>query len=390
MSLLVGLVGKPNSGKSTMLKALTLADVKIANYPFTTIEPNIATGYVTTTCLCKELNVKCNPQNSECKNGVRFIPVQLIDVAGLVPGAHLGKGLGNKFLDDLRQASVLIHVLDCSGTTDEEGRPCKEHEPKEDIEFLEQEIDEWFYAILKKGLAKYERIKKYEKTDLIKIMSDQVTGLGITENQVNEALNISEIEEINDNTIKKFATVLRKQTKPILIAANKIDLPEAEKNFENLKKEFPDKLIIPCSAELEVALKLADKNGLIKYSGSSKFEILKNLDEKQSKALKLIQNVLEKWKSTGIQECLNRAVFELLNYIVVYPVANTTKFSDHNNNVLPDAYLIPNGSTAKDLAYKIHEDIGKKFIGAIDARTGKRVGEDYQLKSNDIIKILTR
>ncbi|MEM4201360.1 MAG: GTPase, partial [Nitrososphaerales archaeon] len=114
--MLVGIVGKPNTGKSTFFNAATLMNVPMANYPFTTIQPNYGVAYLRKDCVCKRLNVKDNPVNSVCVNGVRLIPVKLVDVAGLVPGASQGRGLGNKFLDDLRQADALIHVVDASGS----------------------------------------------------------------------------------------------------------------------------------------------------------------------------------------------------------------------------------------------------------------------------------
>ena len=153
----IGLVGKPSSGKSSFFKAATMINVQIADYPFTTIKPNTGMGYVTTECVCKKYGVKCNPNNSLCVDGIRFVPVKLIDVAGLVPDAHLGKGMGNQFLDDLRQADCLIHVVDCSGLTDAEGKQTKDHNPCEDVRFLEREIDLWFIKIIERALEKYKK-----------------------------------------------------------------------------------------------------------------------------------------------------------------------------------------------------------------------------------------
>jgi hypothetical protein len=389
--LIIGLVGKPNAGKSSILKALTLTEVRIANYPFTTIDPNIATGFVTTPCVCKELGVKCNPRNSLCVNGIRLVPVNLIDVAGLVPGAHEGRGLGNKFLDDLRQADCLIHVVDCSGKTDSEGNPCDYHDPCEDIKFLEEEIDLWFQNIIQKGLQKYERKIKHEHVDIIDVLTEQLAGLGITKSHVVEAMNKTNMEKFDFDNLLSFAKELRKISKPMLIAANKMDLPGAEENFEKLKKTFPQKIIVPCYAEGEVALKLAAKNGLVDYfPGDIEFKIKGELNEKQREALNKIKEFLDKWGSTGVQEVLNKAVFNLSKYIVVYPVENENKFTDGEGNVLPDAFLVPEGSTPRDLARRIHEDLEKNFICAIDARTKQKIPTDYKLKHRDVIKIMAR
>ncbi|MHA1224657.1 MAG: GTPase [Candidatus Heimdallarchaeaceae archaeon] len=150
--MLIGIVGKPSCGKSTFLNALTMVDAKVGDYPFTTVEPNRGTAYVRSPCVCKKLEVTDNPKNSICRDGIRYLPVQILDVAGLVPGASKGRGLGNKFLDDLRQADVLIHVVDASGSLDAEGNVVDKGSwnPLDDIDFLEAEIDAWLYAIIQR------------------------------------------------------------------------------------------------------------------------------------------------------------------------------------------------------------------------------------------------
>jgi len=371
--MLIGIVGKPSSGKSSFFKAATLIDVKIASYPFTTIEPNKGVGYVTAPCPCQELKVKCNPQNSYCTNGTRLIPVELLDVAGLVPGSHAGRGKGNKFLNDLMRGDLLIHVVDTSGKTDAEGNPTTNYDPLNDIKFLENEIDLWFASVIKRNLTKIREKGKAEEI---------LTGLGIKKRHIEEAFAIAGFEP------ELLAKELRTRSKPIIVAANKIDLPESEKNFKRMKESFPSTPIIPCSAEAEIALRSAAKTGLIKYTpGSSDFQIIGKPNKKQSEALDFLKRFLKKWGSTGIQQCLNTAVFDFLKYIVVYPVENENKFSNKKGQILPDAYLMPAGSTALDLAYKIHTEIGKNFIGAVDARSKKRVGADYKLKNGDVIKI---
>lgn len=378
----IGIVGKPNAGKSSFFKAATMIDVKIASYPFTTIEANQGIAYVVVDCVCKEFKTKCNPRVGKCENGKRFIPVKLIDIGGLVPDSHLGRGIGNKFLDDIRQASALIQVIDCSGLTDSEGKPTKGYNPEIEIEFLEKEIDLWFADVIKRALQKIERkLAVSSRADLVQILTEQLSGLEIRREHIELALQKASITDV-----EKFANIIRKISKPILIAANKIDLKEAQENFEKLKEKY--KLIIPTSAEAEIALKKAAEKNLIEYLPGNDFKIKANMEEKQLKALETIKReIIDKYKSTGVQDCLNKAVFELLNYITVYPVADINKLSDKDGRVLPDAWLVPSGTKLKDFASMIHTEIGEKFICGIDARTKKKLSADYQLKNNDVIEI---
>jgi hypothetical protein len=382
----IGLVGKPSSGKSSFFKAATLIDVKITGIPFCTIEPNVGIGYIIVDCVCKKYNVKCNPKNGFCKDGKRFVPVKLIDVAGLVPGAHEGRGLGNKFLDDLRQANALIHIVDCSGTRDAEGKIAIGYDPSLDIEFLEKEIDLWFAGVIQKAIEKFARISTSSKTDLIQILTENLSGLGITKEHLVQALDKSSI-----GNVQNFATVIRKISKPIIIAANKIDMKTSQENYEKLKSKYSDLMIIPTSAASEIALKKASERGLIDYLPSDSFIIADDskLDESQKNGLEMIKKeIIEKYGSTGVQDCLNKAVFEKLSYIVVYPVADINKLTDNKGNVLPDAFLVKNGTTLKEFAFIVHSDIGEKFIGGLEAKTKRKLGADYILQNNDVVEIL--
>ena len=387
--MLIGVVGKTNTGKSTFFAASTLVDAKIAPFPFTTIEPNLGKAYVRAPCPCKELGVKCAPRNSLCENGTRLIPIDLIDVAGLVPDAHLGKGLGLKFLDDLRAADALIQVIDVSGTTDSEGNPTDFYDPANEIVFLEEEMSHWIAGIIKRS---WSRIKGKELDSVTGLLS----GLKMTQEEVDRAASRLFLakEEINwsDADILAFSREVRKISKPILVAANKIDLPKGEENYNNLKEKFKDKIIIPTCAEAELALRKADKHGSIHYvPGDKDFKILaSDMPERQLAALNFIkEKVLKKYGGTGVQELINRAAFDLLNLIVVYPVEDEGKFADHFGNALPDAVLLRKGSTAFDLAAKIHTDLAQGFICAVNARTRMRVGKEYVLKNGDVIKVVS-
>jgi len=388
-------VGKANTGKSTFFKAATLAEVEIAPYPFTTIEKNEGVAFVKLDCVDKELNTKCNPRFGYCLDGKRFSPIKLIDVAGLVPGAHEGKGLGSKFLNDLNEADALIHVIDVSGSTNENGvlvEPLSYY-PGNDIRFLEDELDYWYLSIIKKVWEKDSKKMHQEKKKVSESLAKQLSGLKVTERMVEDTIKElpAKIIEWKERDLLKLSTMLRKLSKPIIIAANKIDIPGSKDNLEKIKKEFPSYLIIPCSAESELALREAAKRSLIKYvPGENDFEITSNdLNEKQKKALSFIkENVLDKLNSTGIQDCLDSAVFKILKYIAIFP-GGVNKLQDSEGRILPDCFLLPPESTALDFAFKLHTDIGKNFVKAIDVKKKIPVGKDYKLKNRDVIEIKT-
>ncbi|HLD58219.1 MAG TPA: redox-regulated ATPase YchF [archaeon] len=394
--MLIGVVGKPSSGKSTFFSAATLVDVAIANYPFTTIEPNKGIGFVRIECIDKEFNVQCNPRTGYCKNHVRFVPVELIDVAGLVPGASEGKGRGNAFLSDLSRADVLIHVIDASGSTNETGEPVAagSYDPVKDVEFLENEIGLWFLGIVEKNWVKISKQPSESKTKMLEAFSRALSGLSVKETQIEDALKKSGLlekksQQWTEENKKEFAFALREISKPIVIAANKIDIPTAEKNLQRLKEKFPGRHIIACSGFAELALKKAAKQGLIEYEpGSKTFTVIKELGEKQKQVLDAIQKiVLDKFGSTGIQDVLEKTVFEILKYIAVFP-AGVHKLADSEGRVLPDVFLLPPNSTALDFAFRLHTTMGEGFIRAIDVKTKQAVGKEHLLKNRDAIEII--
>lgn len=388
MAVSIALAGKPNSGKSTFFKAVTLSNVEIANYPFTTINANHGVAYARTNCPCRELKLDCG----NCREGVRFVPIEMIDVAGLVPDAHKGKGLGNEFLDNLRQAKAIIHVIDASGGTDIEGNPVPvgSHDPLGDIAFLEHEITMWMAGILKRNWERLSRKVNAEGLRIEETIAAQLEGAGITEGHVKTVLSNMRLprdkpQVWTEEQIIQLSDMLRAQSKPMVLAANKIDLASQE-NIDNLVKIGA----IPVSGATEVVLRLADKSGAIKYiPGDADFVESPKLSDAQKDALTKIRTLMKKNGGTGIHKCINETVFKLLDLIVVYPVEDENRFTDKHGKILPDAFLMKKGSNPKDLAFMVHTDIGKSFLYAVDARTKMRLGEKHELKNGDIVKIVS-
>ena len=394
--MLIGLIGKANVGKSTFFSASTENIVNIANYPFTTVKPNLGICHVRIKCVCTEFGVKDNPVHSICVDGIRYIPIQIIDVAGLVPGAHAGKGLGNKFLDDARQADALIHVIDISGSTDFEGRPLTPGtgNPLEDVRFVDEEFDLWLVSIIKRD---WDHIRELDSSGLTtaQILKKRLSGLGVTESTIDKVLNKfnlhnKKIRSWTEQELFNFCQNIRRIEKPVVIAANKADLLTSQNNLEKIMEKYTH--VIPCTSELEVLLRKAAKNGFLHYlPGDASFEIKENmqLSEKQRYALQIVSSFIKKYGSTGVQEILNVACFDLLKKIVVYPVEDESKLTDKKGNILPEAYLLNEDSTSKDLAHVIHDELGKGFLFAIDVRTKRRLGADHILKNNDVVKIVS-
>ena len=390
----IGLLGKANVGKSTFFSAATETTVQSGNFPFTTIEPNVGVCYLKIDCECNNLENKCG--NDLCRDGTRFIPVKLIDVAGLVPGAHEGKGLGNQFLTDAMKADALIHVVDISGSTDIQGQPVTlgTHDPLEDIKFVEEEFDLWFKDLLDREWPKLVKEIEQKRAKISDGITRRFTGLGILESQVDDVLTSMSLkakkpQDWSEDDMMAFLKSLRQKSKPLIIAANKADLCD---NLDILQKISETFTVISSSAETELLLKKAAKAELIDYvPGDDSFQGKDGvkLSDQQNNALHLAKNVLTKIQTTGIQKILNSIIFDVLDMIIVYPVEDETKFANKQGQILPDARLLKNGSTAKDLAFTIHQDIGKGFLHAIDAKTKQRIGADHQLKNGDIVKIVS-
>lgn len=382
MSLLVGIVGKPNAGKSTFFSALTMVDAKVAAYPFTTLEPNTGVGHVRRKCPHVEKGRGCSPQDSACVNGIRNIPVKLLDVAGLVPDAHRGRGLGLQFLDDLRTADGFIQVVDGSGRTDLEGNPAQGADPAAEVRFLQLELEQWIYSIIEKN---WKKVKGRGIAELSEVLSGLKVGPAAAERIAKGmGLPLERIEWVEEERLGFARKVL--EGKPMVVAANKMD---SGADVKALQEKLQGRKVIPCSALYELVLRKAARAGSIEYwPGDPGFKIIRASSEQEG-ALSRIRDYMEENGGTGVQKALEEIVFGGLRQIAAYPVEDEHRWEDRKGNLLPNVHLMEEGSTAVDLAERVHTDLAKRFIGAVDGRTGKRVGKEYVLKDSDIIKIVS-
>lgn len=393
----IGLVGKTNVGKTTFFNAATLLEAEVSAYPFTTREPNEGTGYVHFYCVCRELGVRDNPVNSACINGWRFAPIKIVDVPGLIRDAWRGRGLGVKFLSVAAVSDALIHVVDASGSIDGEGRIAKPGtgDPVEDFMDVEREIIRWYRLILERNSK--EIAKLYRQTARLDLsIYRMLTGIKVSPEDVREALRDSGLEdkdfsEWSGEDFQLMAYYLRRR-KPTLIVANKMDLPYADGNYEALASEYSDYIVVPCSAEAELALRRAVRSGLVEYVPGEEVFFVKSVEmltDRQRWALEYVQErVLGKYFRTGVQYALDVAVFKLLSMNAVFPVADERRLTDGRGRVLPDVYLMPPNSTLYDLAAEIHSELAKNLVCGIDARMGLRLPKNYLLRHRDVIKLV--
>ena len=398
MPIKLGLIGKTNTGKTTFFNSATLSSEEISSYPFTTKSPVSGISHAITLCVHPEFNIQDNPNNSKCIDGWRYIPIELIDLPGLIKDAWKGKGLGNQFLSIAAQSDALLHVIDSSGGIDSSGQIAEigTGDPISDFADIEEELVMWYHKILE---GNREKISKLVRTgyDVLDAITDLYRGIGVSKTHVKETLLVTGLGDKDFDSFdmvdsKKFALHLRKISKPTLIVANKIDVEGADKNFARLRERYNDSIVIPVSGDSEFSLRRAEQKGLIKYSpGSEQFDIIKSdeLNKKQIRALDFIKkDIMGEYMRTGVQFAINVAVFKLLKMNSIYPVADEKHLSDKKGHVLPDLILLKDGATINDLAKEIHSDLTKGLLYGKDLRYNLRLPVDYQLRDRDVVSLV--
>ncbi|MDA4134296.1 MAG: YchF-related putative GTPase [Thaumarchaeota archaeon] len=396
----IGIIGKTNAGKTTLFNSMTLQTAEVSNYPFTTKSPNTGIAQVVTLCVHKEFGVQDNPKNSKCEEGWRFIPIEVTDLPGLIKGAYLGKGLGNQFLSVAAQSDALLHVVDASGSVDKEGRVTETGigDPIADFADVELELVLWYTKMFSSNMGKIAKAAKQPGADVGSAVAEVMQGIGVKKEHVNFALKEAllegkDIESWTEKETQNFCWILRDVSKPTIIIANKMDLPNAAENFKKLREHYKDFIVVPTSGEAELSLRRAEAKGYIKYvPGEERFDIMnpQELTDAQRTALAYIRRkVFGEYLRTGVQFALSITIFKLLKMNAIYPVADPEKLTDKSGHVLPDVYLLPAGSTLDDLARTVHSDLHKGLLYAVDVRTGIHLPTDYVLRDRDVLSIVS-
>ncbi|CAD98710.1 GTP binding protein [Cryptosporidium parvum] len=417
---IIGCVGKPSSGKSTFFSSITDNPAKIGNYPFTTIEPNVGITHYIAECPCKKYNVICKPKYGNCNNGYRYVPIKMLDIAGLIPGAHLGNGLGNKFLDDLRHAHVLLHIIDISGNTNEKGEYTTNYNPINDHEWLRIEIEMWIFNNINSNWSSVVRKSKTSDISISKLLLNQFSGYGCNELMISKLISSMKLKDSVDfsnwdkTNILDLVRQFIKIRFPFVLVLNKADIM-SESSDSNIVKFYEkygsDHEIVVASSLAEYFIKKMVRQNYIKlvydsnnYNYSS-FITSEDIHNEESHGLKLIDDklksrlenikdmVLFRHGVTGVQDAVNKAV-DLLGLIPIYPVKNIKTFTNNlhdetNNSAFQDCILVPNGTMVKTLLKSLHIDLEKNLVN-IETVGGIKISENHILSNQmNVIKITT-
>ena len=357
MSTRIGIVGLPNAGKSSLFNALTKAGAEAANYPFTTIEPNVAVVPV----LDRRLDeVAATVGASE----LVYDTIDFHDIAGLVAGAHKGEGLGNRFLANIRETDAIVHVVRAHG---DEGiiHPEGDVDPQRDIETIETELA---LADLEQAERRLERVVRTARGgDRVAVAEEAWLGEVIAALQAGKPVRGVALPADAPNAARDLGSLT---AKPVLFVAN-VDEGTEE---------------VPAAIAAHAA---AQGAGAVAVSARIESE-LAELDDEDATAMRAELGVSE----SGLTRIV-RGAFELLHLIAFFTAGEAKP---------AQSWHLRDGLTAWHAGGEIHSDIQKGFVraevigwqelvdaggyaAARDRGTLRLEGRDYVMQDGDVITI---
>jgi ribosome-binding ATPase YchF (GTP1/OBG family) len=274
-----------------------------------------------------------------------------------------------------------------------EGEPTEDHDPREDIDFLENELDMWYLDVLEKGIERYRSGYHGEEADIEDDLAEQMSAFGINADEIKQVILALDLEldpdAWDDADREALAREIRIRTKPMVIAANKMDTEAAQENWEPVTtdSDYEHLTFVPVSAHAEKALKNGDEQDVLDYRpGDTDFDVLADVPEEKAAGLEQIREFVGEYEGTGVQQALETALFEELDAIAIFPGARKPQ---DDGTFLQDCFVLPDGSTAEEFAYFLHSDIGDGFLHAHDVRSQRQIGADTELDHRDVVEITT-
>lgn len=357
----LGIVGLPNVGKSTLFNAITKAGAESANYPFTTIEPNVGLVNVPD----KRLDVL-----SEYNKSKKIVPafIEFYDIAGLVKGASKGEGLGNKFLANIRESEAIVEVLRCfedENITHVDGSV----DPIRDADTINLELIYSDFEVLEKSI---EKLRKKAKAD--KELQAEVSVLERVKEALGQGKSARSVDLTDDerSMLKSYQLL---SAKPIIYVANVAEEDAANDGADN-----------PHVAKVR-EFALAENAKLVVISAQIEAEVSTLDDEEKKEYLEML----------GLEQSgLDKLIVASYDLLGLMSFLTTGEMETR-------AWTIKKNTKAVDAAGKIHSDIARGFIRAeiisyedLVANEGSMVkakekgqvrleGKDYIMQDGDVV-----